>query len=296
MKYVITGSTGHVSKPITEALVKAGHDVSVVTSNPAKSSEIESLGARALVGSVDDEAFLTAAFKDADLVYTMVPPKWDPTDWKEYIAKIGRNYANALRSAKVKKVVNLSSIGADLPSGCGPVSGLHQVEKALNELPGTDVKHLRPAYFYDNLLSNIGMIKTMNIMGANFKADSLFPLVDTGDIANAAIPFLLNPDFTGKSVAYIVSDITTPAAITQAIGAAIGKPDLSWMEFSDEQSLGGMKQAGLNEEVAKNYTEMGAAIRSGMMMSDYVKQGKPVIGKVKVHDFAKRFAEIYKEG
>ena len=60
--------------------------------------------------------------------------------------------------------------------------------------------------------------------------------------------------------------------IASAIGQAIGKPELAWVEFTDEQALGGMLQAGLPEEVAKNYVEMGGALRSGKMSEDYWKR------------------------
>ncbi|HSB93292.1 MAG TPA: NmrA family NAD(P)-binding protein [Flavitalea sp.] len=294
MKYVLTGSTGHITKPVTIKLVEAGHDVSVITSSEAKRQEIESLGAKALVGTIEDRDFLTNSFSGADVVYTMVPPKWDPTDWKAYIGSIGTNYAAAIKTAGVKKVVNLSSVGADQDSGCGPVTGLHHVENELNALAGVDVKHLRPGYFYDNLLSNIGMIKGMNLMGSNMKANAVLPVADTNDIAEVAASFLLHPTFTGKSFEYVISDVVTPGSITSLIGKEIGKPELPWVEFTDEQSIGGMQQAGLSEEVARNYTEMGAAIRSGKMMSHFISVGKPVIGKVKAEEFAKRFASIYR--
>lgn len=292
MKYVLTGSTGHITKPTAIQLVKAGHDVSIVTSSAARVTEIESLGAKALVGSVEDTDFLTKSFTGADAVYTMVPPKWDAADWKEYIGNIGKNYTAAIKASGVKKVVNLSSIGADLPEGCGPVTGLYKVEQSLNSLD-VDILHLRPAYFYDNLLANIGMIKGMNIMGSNFKADSTLPIVDTNDIAHVAAEALLSLSFSGKSVQYIVSAVTTPGELTTLIGQAIGKPELPWVEFSDEQSIGGMQQAGLSAEVASNYTEMGAAIRSGKMIEDYIQAGKPVVGKVRPQEFAQRFAGIY---
>jgi len=293
MKYVLTGSTGNITKPITIALVNAGQEVSVITSKEGNRAAIETLGAKALIGSVEDREFLTRAFTGADVVYTMVPPKWDVADWKAYIASIGNNYAAAITAAGIKKVVNLSSIGADKESGCGPVTGLHRVEEALNALTHADVKHLRPAYFYNNLLSNIGMVKGMNIMGANFKSDSSLPVVDTNDIAAVAVDILLNSTFTGKSIQYIVSDIVTPGSITALIGKAIGKPELPWVEFNDEQSISGMQQAGLSAEVANNYTEMGGAIRSGHMMQHFESVGKPVIGKFKAAEFADRFAKIY---
>ena len=88
MKYAITGSLGHISQPIVTALVKAGHEVTVITSNQYRVKDIEALGASAAVGSIEDTAFLTKAFSGADAVYTMVPPKSDAPDWKAYIGQI----------------------------------------------------------------------------------------------------------------------------------------------------------------------------------------------------------------
>src|SRR6188508_2175105 len=123
--YVITGSLGNISKPIVEGLIKAGKNVKVVTHSADRAKDIESLGAEAIVGSVQDENFVNNAFKDAEVVYTMIPPIWQTTDWLESMRNVGENYAKALKTHKVKYVVNLSSVGADVGKGVGPVDGLH---------------------------------------------------------------------------------------------------------------------------------------------------------------------------
>ena len=294
MKYAITGSLGHISKPIVNALIKAGHEVTVITSTPNRIKEIESLGAKAAVGSVEDKAFLTKAFSGANVVYTMVPPKYDAQDWKAYIGQIGQHYAQAIKNNNIKYVVNLSSIGAHMAEGCGPVSGLHRAEDALNTLTDVNIKHLRPAYFYNNLLNNINLIKNIGIIGGNFgMSEKKFTLVDTSDIAAVAIQALLNTDFTGHSVQYIASDEVSTDEIATAIGKAINKPDLKWVIFTDEQALQGALQAGFPEEAAKNYAEMGHAIQTGEMGEDYWKHRPASLGKVKLADFAKTFAVAY---
>jgi len=291
MKYVIAGSLGHISKPLSQKLLANGHEVTIITSKNDNEAAINELGAKAAVGSLEDVQFLSNTFKDADAVYTMIPPNWNPTNWKDWIGSIGNNYANAIKEAGVKYVVNLSSIGAHMPDGCGPVSGLHRVEEALNKLENVSVRHLRPAYFYHNLLAQVGMIKHANILGANF-GETHFPMVHPADIADAAAEELLNLSFTGHSVRYIVGDEKSGADIASALGQAINKPGLPWVVFSDGQSVEGAIQAGLNEEVAKNYTEMGSAIRSGEMFAEY-RQNKPSFSKIKLEDFAKEFAQVF---
>lgn len=294
MKYIITGGAGNISKPLTLALLKAGHAVTVIGRNAANLSELSAAGATAAIGSVEDIDFLTKTFTGADAVYTMVPPVYGVPDWKGYIGSIGENYAAAIKAAGVKFVVNLSSIGAHLPDGVGPVSGLYRAEQALNALTDVNIKHLRPSYFYNNLLANIGMIKGIGIIGANFETpEGKFPIVAPADIAAVAAENLLSLSFTHHSIQYIVSDEVSTDKIAAVLGESIGKPDLKWVLFTDEQALGGMLQAGVPEENARNYAEMNHSIQTGKMFEDYFTIHPPVSGKIKLADFAKDFAAAY---
>jgi uncharacterized protein YbjT (DUF2867 family) len=297
MKYVITGSSGHISKPIVLQLLNEGHDVTVIGRSAGNLQELTSKGAKAAIGSVDDIDFLSETFKGADAVYLMAPPNFGAASIKDYIASVGNNYAAALKASGVKHAVVLSSIGAHRPSGLGPIDGIHRVEQELNKLADVNILYLRPAYFYYNLFANLDMIRHLNILGGNYTAaPGTFPLVHTSDIAAEAAEALLKLNFKGHSVKYVVSDEVSTEQIAAAIGKAIGKPELPWVKFSDEQAFEGMQQAGLPEDIARNYVEMGNAMDSGIMTEDYFKQGKGPTGKVKLDDFAKEFAAVYNAG
>jgi uncharacterized protein YbjT (DUF2867 family) len=293
MKIIVTGSLGNISKPLAEKLLAENHNVTIISSKADKKPPIKAMGAKAAIGSVDDVDFLTNVFKGADAVYTMVPPFFGASDWKKHIARIGENLATAVKTAGVKYVVNLSSVGAHMPEGCGPVSGLYFTEKALNNLEGVNVKHLRPGFFYTNFYANIGMVKHMGIIGSNYGAGTPMMLADPDDIAAVAAEELTNLAFNGKSIRYIASDERTADEIAKTLGEAIGKPDLNWVEFGDADSLAAMQQNGLPEEVAKNYVEMGTALRSGEMAKEY-NANKPVpLQKTKLETFAQKFAGAY---
>jgi len=293
MKYVITGSLGNISKPLAEKLVASGQNVTIISSKAEKTSQIEALGAKAAIGSVEDIGFLTKSFTDADAVYTMVPPNFSPGNWKKYIAGIGENYAAAIKAAGVKNVVDLSSIGAHMPDGCGPVSGLYFAEKALNGLDGVNVKHLRAGFFFQNFFGNIGMIKHMGIIGGNYGEGTTLTLVHTDDIADAAAEELLGLSSKGKSIRYVIGDEKTTNQVAAILGKAIGKPELPWIDFKDEDTFAALVQAGLSEEIAKNYAEMGAAMRNGEMTAEYKTDRPSVFGKTKLEAFAPVFAAVY---
>lgn len=293
MKYVITGGAGHIAKPLTETLLAAGHQVTVIGRNAENLKELVSKGATAAIGSIEDVAFLTSTFEGANAVFTMIPPHFATNDMKGSIEQSGKSYTAALKASKVPYVVNLSSIGAHLPDGVGPVSGIHRVEVAMAALTDTHIVHLRPAYFYYNLFANLGLIKQIGIMGSNFALPAgKFPIVDPTDIAAVAAEELQALNFKGHSVRYVASDETGTDEVASLIGQAIGKPTLQWTKFPDDQAKAGMLQAGLNENVSDNYVEMGNALDTGIMSEDYWKH-KPSLGKVKIEDFAKTFAQAY---
>lgn len=286
MNYLITGSLGHTGKPIVEGLIKAGNTVTVITSKSATAPAIEALGAKAAIGSVEDADFLKQAFAGADAAYLLIPSNPDVTGWRAFQNQIIDNYIAALEANDIRFAVLLSSVGADLGEGAGPVDGLYDAEQKLANVPGLNSKFLRPSYFMYNLFGMIGMVKNMGIMGGNFGADTLV-LTHTDDIAEVALHELLTLGFTGHQVRYIASDERTGAEIAQVLGEAIGKPETPWVVFSDTQSLEGMKGAGMSEEMAASYTTMGKSLREGRMQADFFKN-KPAYGKIKLEDFAKK--------
>lgn len=74
MNIVLSGSLGHISKPLAIRLIEQGHKVTIISSDEGKKETIEKMGATAAIGSIEDSTFLTASFKHADIVYCMLPP------------------------------------------------------------------------------------------------------------------------------------------------------------------------------------------------------------------------------
>lgn len=293
MKYIITGSLGHISAPIVEQLVKGNHDVVVISSNADRKDAIEKLGAKAAIGSLEDLAFLQKTFSGADSVYLMIPPNMQASDFLAYQRNVADNYIEAIKNTGVKYVVVLSSIGAHMRKGAGPIDGLAYLEERLTEIKGINVLNLRPSYFFYNLFAMSGMIKQANMMGSNFGGNhEKLILTDTKDIADIAAKHLLNLDFSGHSVEYISSDERDTDEIAKVLSSAVGK-DAPWITFTDEQMLQGMLQMGLPDQMAGLYVQMGKSIREGKIQEEYWRTNNPAKGKFKLEDFAKQFAAVY---
>ncbi len=293
MNYTITGSLGNISLPLVKDLLAAGHKVKVISSNDAKKKEIEQLGATAAIGSVNDKGFLANAFAGSDAVYLMIPPNFATSDFYAYQKEVADNYIHAIKENNTKHIVLLSSIGAHMRKGAGPIDGLGYLEEQLEKLKDVNVKMLRPSYFYFNLFAMAGLIKQAGIMGSNFGDDKeKLILVHPADIAKVAAKHLLALDFTGHTFQYIASDEKYASEIATTISSAINKPNTPWVTFTDEQALEGMLQGGLSKTMAEAYVQMGKAFREGLAQADYW-ENKPAFGNIKLEEFAKDFAAFY---
>jgi uncharacterized protein YbjT (DUF2867 family) len=299
MKIIITGSLGHISKPLTKELVQKGHAVTVISSKPEKQKDIEALGAKAAIGTMEDPDFLAATFKGADVVYLMeamgAGSFFDQIfDIMAAHNKIGNNYAQAVRQSEVKRVVHLSSIGAHTNKGNGILTFHYNVENILKQLPdNVAIKFMRPVGFYYNMLAFIPTIKAQGAIVQNYGGDEKEPWVSPLDIA-AAIAGEIEKPFKGREVHYIASDEASPNEVAKILGKAIGKPDLKWSVIPDEQSLNGMIAAGFNPQVAAGLVEMNASRRGGVLYENYY-HNKPTLGKIKLQDFAKEFAAAFNQ-
>lgn len=298
MKIIITGSLGNISKPLAIELVQKGHEVTVVSSQIERQLAIETIGAKAAIGSMQDVDFLTNTFTGADIVYCMETHDKNVffdhnVDVVALLTQIGANYKQAIEASGVKKVVHLSSIGADKDQN--NVLTFHfNVETLLNQLPSdVSVKFMRPVGFYYNMYAYVQSIKKQGFIVSNYGGDEKEPWVSPLDIA-AVIAEEMEKPFVGKTFRYIASDEVSPNEVAMILGEAIGLPDLKRVVISDEEMLASMLAMGMNPQTAKGFVEMNASIRTKKIYEHYY-QHHPVLGKVKLADFAKDFAQIYNQ-
>lgn len=294
MRYAITGATGHIGQRIAELLLVRQKSVRVIGRSAEKLKILVTAGAEACAGDVEDNAFMTRAFDKVDAVFTMIPPNPHSEDFRAYQNRVGVSIADAVKKTGVTHVVNLSSQGAHLQSGTGPIAGLYDQEQRLNAMKKVSVVHLRPTFFMENLMMNIGLIKSQNINGSPMKGDLLFPMLATRDIAAAAADYLLESAFTGKTVRDLLGERDlTMNEVTRILGKAIGKPDLAYVQFPYEAAEKAMLDMGLSKDLARLYIEMHRAFNEGRMMMG-MKRTTSNSTKTSIEVFAGLFAAAYK--
>src|SRR6185369_354905 len=263
--YAITGATGNIGSKAAEILLARGEKVRVIGRDAARLRTFVNKGAEAFVGDLKDTAFLKGAFRGADAVFAMIPPNYTAANFRGYQNEIGTSIADAIIGAGVKYVVNLSSQGAELSVGTGPILGLHDQEVRLNGLAGVNVLHLRCTYFMENLLMNIPLINEKGFAGSAVRGDQEFAMIATKDIAARVAGHLVKRDFNGKAIKDLLGqrDLSLEEAIG-VIGYWIGWHDLKYVQFPYDEAAKGLVAAGMSPDASRVFIEMSAALNNGV--------------------------------
>jgi uncharacterized protein YbjT (DUF2867 family) len=266
--YVITGATGHTGSVAADKLLTAGAKVRVIGRDAKRLERFSQKGAEAVVADVTDAAALEKAFSGAQAVYAVMPPNITATDVRAYQEQVTDALALAIRKSGIAYAIALSSTGADKTSGTGPVVGVHGLEQKLGAIDGLNVLSLRCGYFMENLLPQIKVIQSMGFMAGPIRPDVPLPMIATRDIGEAVGESLLKLDFSGKQTRELLGPRhVTNAEATKIIGAAIGKPDLSYRQAPAFMLKPALMQMGMSSNMVDMLLEMSDALNTGFMKS-----------------------------
>jgi uncharacterized protein YbjT (DUF2867 family) len=264
--YVVLGASGNTGHVVAKNLLARQQKVRVVGRNSAHLQPLAAQGAEVFVGDLSDPSAVTKAFHGADSAYVMIPPNPTSNDPLAYAERVSDAIAAAVKSAGIKNVVSLSSFGADKTSRTGPVLGLHHLEQKLNQIDSANVLHLRPGYFMENTLPQVGAIRMAGSVIGPLRPDLKLPMIATRDIGAAAADALLSLGFHGKQTHELLGqrdlDYTEIATI---IGKAISKPNLGYVHAPDDQIRSAMVQMGMSDTFVGLILEMAASLNSGHM-------------------------------
>jgi uncharacterized protein YbjT (DUF2867 family) len=293
MTVTVLGATGKTGGAAIDRLLAAGVKVKAVGRSADKLAALQKRGAETVAAEVTDAAKLTEAFRGSDAAYLMIPGDITKPDVLGQYARAGEAIARAVRDAGLRRAVFLSSLGAELVAGTGPIAGLHGVEERLRAIDGLALTILRPGYFYENHYGTLGVIKAQGINGGAIDPDISMPTIAAADVGGAAADALRETNAKGV----VVRELTgprevTPTEATRLIGKAIGKPELPYVRFPDEGFVAGLASAGIHPDAARLFLEMAQAFNKGIV--------RPQPGNEKVRTtttfeaFADGYAQAYR--
>ena len=125
MKVVVSTPTGHVGSRVVQLLIQAGVRPTLLAHHPARLDPAVRERADVVEADVSDAATVLRATRDADALFWLSPPNFQPAaDPVAWYARLGANAARAVAENRIGRTVFLSSIGAEKRSGAGEIDGL----------------------------------------------------------------------------------------------------------------------------------------------------------------------------
>lgn len=280
MAIAITTPTGNVGQQVTKRLLANGADLILLVRDPEKLSPSVRQQVKVLTGSIDDPAFVIEATKGAEALFWVSPVNFNSPNVLTWYEDIARSAAKAMQTNRIARVVNLSSVGAHLATGLGPISGLHTVEKQLDKV-ATNIVHLRPDYFMENYFHQLEALQTQSSVFLPLSGAQRFSQIATCDIAQVAANLLLDSSWQGRSIVGLqgsenISFDEAAAILSEILGKTITHKQISYEQFGDA-----LIAQGATPDVALQYSQMW----QGLSHPDF-KPEKPSSNKTMPNTFA----------
>ena len=291
MKIVVTTPTGQIGNKLANLLLDRKSDVTVIARHPEKVKALANRGAKVVAGEHNEPAIVEQAVRGADALFWLTPSDMTSRDPLGVARRMAEAGASVIRKHPDLHVVQLSSAGAFLPSGTGPIVGLHETEEKFRAA-GKNIVSLRPNEFMENLFFSLPTIIAQDSIYTSISGSVTAPMIATQDIAEIAAEYLLNP-IDGHHVI----DIVGPQEISfdeqaRIAGQAIGK-NVRVVTVPGDKLKVAMTQAGMSPEMAALLVEMEEAYQE---IQGHFKGDQKRTGKVTFPQFARDvFALGYKK-
>ena len=289
MKIAVTTPTGHIGNKLANLLLDRKSDVTLIARHPEKVKDLASRGAKVIAGEHSEAAVVEQAVRDADALFWLTPAEMTSHDPLGIARRMAEAGASVIRKHPDLHVVQLSSAGAFLPSGTGPIVGLYETEEKFRAA-GKNIVSLRPNEFMENVFFSLPTIVAQETIYTSIPGSVKAQFIATKDIAEVAAEFLLKP-----IGGHHVIDIVGPQEISfddfaRIAGEAIGK-QIRVVTVPGDKLKAAMTQSGMSPEMAALLVEMEEA--SPKILGQFKGEQKRT-GKVTFSQFAREvFAPRY---
>jgi len=192
------GITGQIGGVVARTLLAAKQPVRAIVRDAIKGQAWSDRGCEVALAIIEDRASLATAFREAEGVFVLVPPSFDPLPEFPEAQAIGETLRSALVEANPERVVYLSTIGAQAKQS-NLLTQHTIIEKAISGLP-IPVTFLRPAWFMENSSWDVAPAMQQGVIPSFLQPlDRPVPMVATADTGKVAAG-LLQVAWNGRRV------------------------------------------------------------------------------------------------
>jgi len=264
--HVILGASGQVGSSIVNQLIEKGEQVKGVVRDEKKAGKLKKSGAAVAIADISDLPALVAALQDGSTLFALTPESGHERNVIGETKDILENYRKALASSPIKKVVGLSSIGAQFETGTGNLMMSYLLEHAFTGMPIKQI-FVRPAYYFSNWMMYLGSVMDKGILPTFFPPDLSIPMVSPQEVAAFVANVIQKEEEDGK-----IFELTGAAAyssndVAKAFSDALGR-EVKAVQIPREQWESTLHETGFTPDAIRNFIEMTDVVISGKVMPE----------------------------
>jgi uncharacterized protein YbjT (DUF2867 family) len=279
--FIVSGATGHTGSVVAKTLLEKGLPVRVIVRSQEKGAPFAKLGAQVSVADLQNADALTEALKGGKVLYLMNPPAYASEDQFVELEKVIAAFQAAIENSALEKIVVLSSIGSQLPSGTGNILTTYRLEKAFGDLE-IPVTFIRAGSFMENWNAVLDTAKTAGVLPSFFHPlDRKIPQVAAADIGRVAAE-AMQEKTVGKEIKELAGFWTSPIETAEAFGKVLGK-EVKAVTIPEDQWIGILSNHNSPKNAA-SIAEMFAGFNSEHIKFETENQ---IAGKITLEDWAR---------
>lgn len=286
---IIMGASGQVGSAVVTNLIKKGHAVKGIIRNKEKAELLKKQGADYAIADVFNLPALTEAIKDGTSLFIITPETGKGDDVIGDTKKILENIRKAIEESSIKKIVGLSSIGAQFDKGTGNLLMSYLLEHAFTGMQ-VEQSFIRPAYYLSNWLAYLPVVKEMGILPTFYPVDLQISMISPMDVAEFAANIVAGNESGNKiyevfgPASYSSADVAQ--AFAQALHISVKAQQIPRNKWGDT-----LRKIGFSDDAIKNFIAMTDAVISGDVKAENVGtvalHGKTTLQQYIAHAAAK---------
>lgn len=284
--FVILGVTGQTGKVVAETLLARKQPVRVVVRSAEQGAVWRTKGAEVAAASLDDVPAMTRAVQGAAGLYLLVPPNYGASAWLEEQRRRVDQAAEALKAGGVAHVVFLSSVGAQIPEGTGPIRAVRYGEQQLRAV-ARHLTVLRPCYFMENWAAGLGMAREQGVLPTFIPPQAKIPMISTGDIGRVAAERLMAGGSGQVIVELAGPEEYSPEQVAMEFGRILERK-VAAQAAPLSAVVPTMTSFGFSDEAAKRFEEMYASFSKGTIGYEFPSTVVP--GTISLAEAVRRLA------
>ncbi|MGV3509319.1 MAG: NAD(P)H-binding protein [Sphingobacteriaceae bacterium] len=257
---IVLGASGQIGWAIVNKLLQNKKPVKAIIRDPKKVVAFKNKGIPVEIADAFDLQALIKAFSDGDTVFLLTPENPQSTNVIGETELLLKNYREAIRQSGIKKIVGLSSIGAQHKSGTGNLAMSYMLEHAFSDMSLKQV-FIRPSYYYSNWMAYFEIVKQQSVLPTFFPVDFKLPMAAPTEVAEFAASMIVDGSRQRK-----IYELVGPAYSSAEVAAVFGQVlncEVTAQQIPEEKWEETLLQAGFSKNAATNMIEMTLAVING---------------------------------